>query len=58
MDLQKRDVNSRKVIIIALWRVTNKNFYILIILFQPSLKCSTYEAAANNAYFDFICHNF
>ncbi len=49
MDLDKCDVNIIHFIIISLSRITDEQFTLWIVIFQPILKGSTYEAASDNS---------
>ena len=52
MDLQKSDVDVAQVIVISLGRVADEEFAFGVVVFQPILEGSTYEAASDNSYVD------
>ena len=49
MNLQECNINVTQVIIVTLGRVTNKQFTLRVVMFQPIFKGSTHEAASNNS---------
>ena len=49
VNLQEGDINTTQVIIIALGRVTDEQFALGVVMLQPILQGSAYEAASNNS---------
>ena len=58
MDLQEGDVNVCHRIVVTLSRVTDEKFTLRIVVFQPILQGSTYEAASDNSNVDHVDKNF
>ena len=58
VDLQEGDVDVCHRIVIALGRVANEKFTLWIVVFQPILQGSTYEAASDNSNVDHVDVNF
>lgn len=59
MDLQEGDVDVRHRIVVTLGRVADEKFTLRIVVFQPILQGSTYEAASDNSNVDHVdfCFN-
>ena len=55
VDLQEGDVNVCHRIVVTLSRVTDEKFTLRIVVFQPILQGSTYEATSNNSNVDHCC---
>ncbi len=49
VDLQKGDIDITQVVIVTLIRVTDKQFAFRVVMLQPILQGSTYEATSNNS---------
>ena len=54
MDLQEGDVDVCHRVVIALGRVANEKFTLRIVVLQPILQGSTYEAASDNSNVDHV----
>ena len=54
MDLQEGDVDVRHRVVVTLGRIANEKFTLRIVVFQPILQGSTYEAASNNSNVDHV----
>lgn len=49
VDLQERDVDSTQVIVVAFGWVTDEQFTLRVVVFQPIFQGSAYEAASDNS---------
>ena len=58
MNLQKGDIDVCHRIVVTLGRVANEKFALRIVVFQPILQGSTYEAASDNSNVDHVDVNF
>ena len=58
MDLQERDVDIAKIIMIPLCRVADEQFTLWIVVLQPILQGSAYEATSDNSNVDHFLSNF
>ena len=55
VDLQECNINVTKVIIITLVGVTDKQFALRVVVFQPIFEGSAYEATSNNSNVNHCC---
>ena len=54
MNLKEGDVDITKVIIVALVWVADEQFTLRIVVLQPILQGSTYEATSDNSNVDYV----
>ena len=55
MYLQKSNVNIAQIVVVSFWRIADKKFALGVVVLQPILQGSAYEAASNNSN---VNHNF